>query len=155
MRQRNGHGESDRVRAHTRPALNERIDEKTKQKLLYYAARQSSIPDRIEELDREWDVERWLETNASSLALAGLTLGITVNRKWLLLPGIVLSFLLLHAIQGWCPPLPLMRRMGIRTQREIDEERYALKFLRGDFGVLQSAIEDTRRAIEAYKASIA
>jgi hypothetical protein len=155
MKTRNGFAETDRVRAHTTPALNERIDEKTRQRLLYFAARRDGIPRRIEELDREWDVERWLETNASSLAMAGLFLGITVNRKWLWVPSIVLPFLLLHAVQGWCPPLPLMRRLGIRTQREIDEEKYALKFLRGDFGALKAAIEDAQRAIEAYRASIA
>jgi hypothetical protein len=27
----------------------------------------------------------------------------------------------------------LFRRLGVRTQREIDEERYALKLIRGDF----------------------
>jgi hypothetical protein len=38
-----------------------------------------------------------------------------------------------HATQGWCPPVPVFRRLGIRTQTEIDHERYALKALRGDF----------------------
>ena len=38
-----------------------------------------------------------------------------------------------HAVQGWCPPLAVWRRLGVRTQSEIDEERYALKALRGDF----------------------
>ncbi|MCA9457611.1 MAG: hypothetical protein KC587_13175, partial [Nitrospira sp.] len=38
-----------------------------------------------------------------------------------------------HAIQGWCPPVPLFRRMGIRTTHEIQQERHALKALRGDY----------------------
>jgi hypothetical protein len=59
-------------------------------------------------------------------------LGLTVNRKWLYLSGTVLSFLLMHAVQGWCPPVPLLRKLGVRTQREIDAELYALKMLRGD-----------------------
>ena len=82
---------------------------------------------RIGALDREWDVERVLEVNASTLALSGLVLGVTVNKKWLLVPGVVLSFLLQHGLQGWCPPLPLLRRLGIRTRGEIDREKYALK----------------------------
>ena len=45
----------------------------------------------------------------------------------------VAGFLLQHAVQGWCPPLPVFRRLGFRTQTEIEEERYALKALRGDF----------------------
>ncbi len=43
------------------------------------------------------------------------------------------GFLLQHAVQGWCPPLPVFRQMGVRTQTEIDEKRAALKALRGDF----------------------
>jgi len=84
-------------------------------------------------LDREWDIERTIETQASGLMLAGVTLGATVNKKFLILPAIVAGFLLQHAIQGWCPPVPVLRRLGLRTQSEIDAERYALKALRGDF----------------------
>ena len=53
--------------------------------------------------------------------------------SWSTLPAVVAGFLLQHAAQGWCPPLPLMRRMGVRTRDEINQERYALKALRGDF----------------------
>ena len=88
---------------------------------------------RIAALDREWDIERVLEMNASALAFTGLALGMAKDRKWLIFPAVVLPFLFLHAIQGWCPPISILRRMGIRTRGEIDEERYALKALRGDF----------------------
>ena len=44
--------------------------------------------------------------------------------------------MLQHALQGWCPPLPLFRRLGFRTQEEIARERYALKGMRGDFAGL-------------------
>jgi hypothetical protein len=47
-----------------------------------------------------------------------------------------LAFLVQHAVQGWCPPLVVLRRRGVRTRREIEEERYALKALRGDFSGL-------------------
>ena len=50
----------------------------------------------------------------------------------------VLGFLFQHAIQGWCPPVPVLRRFGVRTAAEIEEERYALKLLRGDFSGLPS-----------------
>ncbi len=55
------------------------------------------------------------------------------HRKWLLLPFGVAAFLLQHALQGWCPPVDIFRRLGIRTTREINDERVALKVLRGDF----------------------
>jgi hypothetical protein len=92
-----------------------------------------AINRRLAELDREWDIERALEANAATVSLIGLTLGRTVDQKWFLLPTVVAGFLLQHAVQGWCPPLPVFRRLGVRTRTEIDYERYALKVLRGDF----------------------
>jgi hypothetical protein len=71
-----------------------------------------------------------------------------VHRKWYILPAAVTSFWLQHGLQGWCPPLPLFRKMGIRTTREINEERMALKVLRGDFQPpLPTYPEDLLRAI--------
>jgi hypothetical protein len=58
------------------------------------------------------------ETNAAALAFTGLVFGITRNRKWLIVPSIVLPFLSQHAIQGWCPPVPVFRRLGVRTRDE-------------------------------------
>ena len=120
----------DRVRHSTAPEVNREIDRRTISNIRRYAnSSEETIYRRIEELDREWDIERALEVNASTLALSGLLLGVTVNRKWLVLPGVVLSFLLQHGLQGWCPPLPILRRMGVRTRDEIDMEKYELKAL--------------------------
>ena len=52
------------------------------------------------------------------------------------------ALLLQHALQGWCPPLPVFRRWGVRTAREIEEERYALKALRGDFRAVPAETEE-------------
>jgi hypothetical protein len=98
-----------------------------------------AIGDRISELRREWDIERAIETNASIIALVGLLLGAFVHPGWLLLPALVLSFLLQHALQGWCPPIPILRRVGVRTEREINEEILALRILRGDFSSATTA----------------
>jgi len=43
--------------------------------------------------------------------------------------------------------------MGIRTRREIDAEKYALRMLRGDFEKLQAVSETSHRAIEAVRLS--
>ena len=123
-----------RVPAHTTAASNERIRQRTEQKLARLRnASPASITQRLQQLDEEWDIERTLEANAATASLIGLTLGATVDRRWYLFPAIVSGFLLQHALQGWCPPLPVFRRLGIRTSYEIDYERYALKALRGDF----------------------
>ena len=119
--------DSDRVRNATREEVNQRIDMLTNSHIEFYANRPVwEIKERIKILEKEWDIERILAVNASTLALSGLLLGITVNRKWLALPAIVLPFLLQHGLQGWCPPLPVLRRMGVRTREEIDREKYAL-----------------------------
>lgn len=126
--------EIDPVRANTTPETLKKIDTTIEEKVLYYSTQpREVISSRIRQLEREWDIERWLETNASSLALLGLIMGLTKSRKYLLITGGVLSFLLLHAIEGWCPPVPILRKLGIRTRSEIDREKFALKVLRGDF----------------------
>lgn len=125
-------GNTDRVRRSTFAHVNEEIDRGTRQRIAAMrGSDQERIRARLAELDREWDDERTLEVNAATLALTGLVLGLAVHRKWLLMPGIVLPFPLQHGLQGWCPPLPLLRRLGVRTQREIDAEKYALLDMRG------------------------
>ena len=126
----------ERVTIHSRAWDIEKLERGMLMRLRYYTEHPEEIGRRLGELDREWDTERILETNASSLALLGIGLGITLSRKWFILPAVVMGFLLQHALQGWCPPLPVLRRMGIRTQSEIEMERYILKALRGDFGEL-------------------
>jgi len=124
----------ERVPKHTRSRYNRQIRSQIRQNIYETtAAGPGRIDDRIQELDQEWDIERVLEANAASLALAGVVLGATVDRRLLALPAAVTGFLLQHALQGWCPPVPLFRRLGVRTPREIDEERTALKLVRGDF----------------------
>lgn len=124
----------DRVRLHTSVSANERIRRQTEQNITRLRhAGPHAIERRLDELDAEWDIERVLETNAASAVLIGTGLGASVNRRWFALPAIVGAFLLQHAVQGWCPPLPVFRRLGFRTAAEIDRERYALKALRGDF----------------------
>lgn len=127
----------DRVRAVTEPQVNRRLDMELEQRLRYFATQdKTTISRRLEELDSEWDIERVLAANAASISLSGILLGATSSRKWFVLPFVVSAFLLQHAIQGWCPPLPVFRRMGIRTRMEIEQERCALKLLRGDFNHL-------------------
>lgn len=134
---------ADPVRANTDPAILAKIDRTIEQQVRYYSAQpREVISARIAELDREWDIERVLETNAATLGLAGLALGVTVSRKYLALTGLVLGFLLTHAIQGWCPPMPVLRKLGVRTRAEIDREKFALKILRGDFQEISSDASD-------------
>jgi hypothetical protein len=130
---------TQRVREHTSKRVNDEIRRKTETNVVRCdAAGPEAIDRRLAELEREWDIERTLEANAASLAALGAGLALFVDRRFALMPLVVGGFLLQHAVQGWCPPVPIFRRMGVRTQTEIDHERYALKALRGDFSDVRS-----------------
>jgi len=123
-----------RVPAHTRSTVNQHIHARTLHDVTrFIGADPVFIDERIRELEHEWDIERTLEANAAIVALAGLTLGLTVDRRFFAIPAAVAGFLLQHALQGWCPPLPILRRLGVRTSAEIHQEIIALRILRGDF----------------------
>jgi hypothetical protein len=122
-----------RVEQNTADRFNARIRRETEHRVQHFASHPERIDRRLDELDREWDIERVLEANAATISLLGIVLAARVDKRFLLLPGVVAGFLLEHAVQGWCPPVPFFRRRGVRTAAEIDRERYALKALRGDF----------------------
>jgi hypothetical protein len=118
----------DRVPRSTAPEINERIRRQTLSNLAKYrSASDAQINRRLDELKQEWDIERAIEANAASIALIGVILGAFASRRFLLLPAAVCLFLLQHALQGWCPPVPILRRLGFRTQPEIEAERLALR----------------------------
>ena len=114
--------------------------------------RSEAIGLRLSELDAEWDIERAIEANASALAFVGILLGFFVHPYWLALPALIAVFLFQHAIQGWCPPVPVLRRLGFRTVYEIEQERHALKALRGDYAGIAGASNQASAAFQAAKA---
>ena len=139
----------DRVRSNTSDEVNKELDRQAAVRVRESAKLgNDELSRKIDELDREWDIERVLETNASVIGLTGLILGMSLNKKWLAVPGIVLPFLFQHAVQGWCPPVPLFRRLGYRTRKEIDKEKFALKYLRGDF----ENVSELRDDVAAFRA---
>lgn len=143
--------QNDRVQKSTPKSINKEVEAKLKENIRFYSTQSKDvISARISELEKEWNMDRVLITNASSLAGIGLVLGATVNKRWLILPGVVLTFLLQHGLQGWCPPLPLFRKFGTRSFKEIDRERFALKYLRGDFNDVGE--NDRQDAESLYKA---
>lgn len=130
---------TSRVERNTAESINRRIAEEIESRVRHYAAHPEGIDRRLTELDAEWDIERTLEANAATLALTGTLLAAFVHKRFLILPAFVTGFLLQHALQGWCPPVPFFRKRGVRTAAEIDRERYALKALRGDFSDVAEA----------------
>jgi hypothetical protein len=123
----------DKIRSVTSNVINRRIDREIERNIRKYTYQGSEeISQRIEELKMEWDVERVLQIGAASAAFIGIGLSFQ-NRKWIVFPSLVLSFLVMQALKGWAPPIPILRRLGFRTKQEIECELFAMKHLRGDF----------------------
>lgn len=121
--------EDERTRHASKPNIQQRMRESVR----YFARHPEHIGRRLRELDREWDLERTLLTDGAVLGLAGVALTALTHRPWWILSAVVSAVLLQYGLQGWCPPLPALRRLGFRTAEEIAAERYALRTLRGDF----------------------
>ena len=130
--------DGDRVREHTAPNVIQRIDRMTQADVdAAVAAGPDAIRHRLAKLDYEWDVDRALMVNFAVAGAASLTTGLlrytltpplAPRRKgFLYFFGAQLGFLLLHGTVGWCPPASLFRRLGFRTQREIEAERRQLR----------------------------
>lgn len=140
---------TNRVRENTSSKANMKIDEQTLENITRHFGRsEEEITERIKKLDKEWDIERVLGINMATLALTGITLSLFKDQKWLALPTVVLGFFAQHAVQGWCPPVTILRSLKVRTRDEINQEKHALKALRGDYAQLRSAQEAFVAAIK-------
>lgn len=142
-----------RVMEQTAEQINRRLRREMEARVSYFAQNPDQIDARLAELEAEWDIERTLQANAAGISLFGILMA-RHHRKWLVLPLAVAGFLMQHAIQGWCPPIEVFRRAGIRTTKEINDERVALKVLRGDFDAIDISQMDSsearaERALEA------
>lgn len=139
--------DSDRVRIHTAESVLRRIDDQTARSVAALAdADPGVIAGRLEQLDHEWDSDRVVEAEAAATGLAGLALGSLFAPGFLALTGAVAGAVFLHAATGWHPLMPIFRRLGVRTAREIARERYALKALRGDFIAIGTRAETVMTA---------
>jgi len=92
-----------------------------------------AINDRLAHLDREWTAGRAAKVFAGLLIIAGLVLTAVVNPWWLLLAAAGAALLLPYLFGRRSPAAYLFHAGGLRFGTELDEERMALKALRGDF----------------------
>lgn len=129
----------DRARRHTARSVLRRIDDDTLHHLMEVETKPETTSRRLEALDREWDIDRTIEAEAATMGLIGLALGTFVRPAFLALPATAAAAVFLFGSRGIYPLLPIFRRLGIRTAREIERERYAVKALRGDFDALPEA----------------
>jgi hypothetical protein len=144
----------DNIRRHTPARLNRMIDQAMMKRVIEYSRKSpEEITERIQELDQEWDLERFVETGAGTVALTGVLMSGLKSRKWLVVSAATLGVLLQHSLTRRSFPIKGLRALGIRTRREIEGEKYALRVLRGDFDSLKGVSEESHRAIEALRLS--
>lgn len=139
-----------RVAESTSPEINQGYRTRA-QRRLEKIRRGDAATWRLQELEHEWDIERAIETEAPLMILMGVVLGVAVDRRLLGLSGVAAGMLLLHSLQGWYPLLPLFRRGGLRTSREIADEAFQIRLERGDFDGLEG--DARQRALAAFDAA--
>jgi len=94
-----------------------------------------AIDDRLAQLDREWTAGRMTKAALGVAIVLGLILA-AANPLWLILPAAG-GLLLLPYLFGRTSLLGKMfHEMGYRSGFEVDQEKMALKVLRGDFRYL-------------------
>lgn len=100
-----------------------------------------AIADRITQLDREWSAGRATKALIGVLIVVGFALTAVLSPWWLILPAVGGVFLLqyLFGRSSWLGAT--FREMGFRSGQEIDQERFALRALRGDFKNLPTVHE--------------
>lgn len=143
----------DRVRKAGPDSVNESIDRHLMDRLHHLSPQsQEAIDQRLAELEQEWSFDRLMGAQAAVVGLSGLWLAATDDRGWVGMSAFSLLMLLLYALFGWCPPVQTLRRFNIRTEQEINLERYALKAMRGDFGSVDR-LKGRKKAEAAYRAA--
>lgn len=140
----------DRVREHSAQHVNRRIARAIERNVEHLTRQgRDAVMQRLRDLDREWDIDRVLMANFAILGGAAYGVGLLRYSRprmfgrrrngWLYLFASQLGFLMMHASVGWCPPVVVWRRLGVRTKTEIDLERT----------MLEAAIEPPLSAAEA------
>jgi hypothetical protein len=100
-----------------------------------------AIGARLQELDREWTAGRATKATIGILIVVGFGLTALLNPWWLILPAIGGVFLLqyLFTRSSWIGKM--FQEMGFRSGFDVDQEKMALKVIRGDFKNLPTLLD--------------
>jgi hypothetical protein len=100
-----------------------------------------AIEDRLAELEGEWSAGRATKVLIGVLLIAGFALTALLNPWWLILPAVGGLFLLQYCFSRTSWLGKMFQAIGFRTSSEIDQEKMALKVLRGDFRSLPTVLD--------------
>lgn len=92
-----------------------------------------AIDDRLAELDREWTAGRVTKATIGVGLVVGVALAALFSRWWLILPAVGGVSLLQYLFTRTSWLGKVFHEVGYRTGFEVDQEKIALKVLRGDF----------------------
>jgi len=100
------------------------------------------IASRLQELEKEWDLERVQDLNNSFYELNGTLLGKILNKNFTELPVSTTMRLAQEAGNNWNPPAAMFKSLGYRTKEEIEQEKSALltNRLDVDYGFSAAAV---------------
>jgi hypothetical protein len=104
-----------------------------------------AIEDRLTELDREWTAGRATKAVIGVMLVVGFALAAIVNPWWLILPAVAGLFLLQYLFDRTSWLGRFFHAMGVRHGSEVDQEKMALKVLRGDFRDLPTVLDIEKR----------
>lgn len=93
----------------------------------------AAIHERLEQLESEWTAGRAAKASAGVVIITGLALALTVNLYWLILPIIGGAVMFQYVFGRKSLVGELFHSFGFRSGGEIDQEKMALRVLRGDF----------------------
>jgi hypothetical protein len=99
-----------------------------------------AITDRLNQIENEWSAGRMTKATLGVLIIVGLGLGL-LNSWWLVVPALGGLLLLQYLFTRTSGLGVLFQQVGFRSGAEIDQERFALKALRGDFRHLPTVHE--------------
>jgi hypothetical protein len=104
-----------------------------------------AIEDRLAELDCEWTAGRVTKVVIGAIIVAGFALAALVSPWWLILPAVGGLFLLQYVFAPTSWVGTALHRLGFRAGAEVDQEKTALKVLRGDFRHVPTVLDIENR----------
>ena len=98
----------------------------------YFTATPESVDNRLKELEKEWDLERVHELNASFSGLNGTLLGKILDKHFASLPFSTSTRLVNETPYEWNPSITLFESLGYRPKHEIEKEKQFLQTLKNE-----------------------
>jgi len=141
---------SDFLPEHAFPADDERVQRQMTLRISFYMRHPELIGIRLRQLDREWNIERFMEKKTAALAAVDTSIRSMRSKRWFTLAAPVTN-LLQNTVQGWSLPIQTLRNLGYRTRDQIEQERQELLTLRDRQASRPKRVPTTRRSKPSSK----